>query len=120
MKDQSSTTSEKTASLLIELVQAGPMTVATYMESLHLLGDLLRLSVRTTDGTISQGGLENSQSKSQTQEEKSVQLFTRKLERQRRENSTQPSRCQCLCHYCMKQGIHNKKRWEKPNAKPSN
>jgi hypothetical protein len=25
-----------------------------------------------------------------------------------------------LCHYCMKQGIHNKKRWEKPNAKPSN
>jgi len=116
MKDQSSTTSEKTALQLIGHVLDGPMTVATYMECLHLLGDLLRSSARTTGETTSRDGSENLPSKSKTQEEKSAQLFTRKLERLRRENSTQPSRCQCLCRYCMKQGIHNYER-RNDNAK---
>ena len=120
MKDQSSTTSEKTASLLIGLVQAGPMTVATYMECLHLLGDLLRLSARTTDGTTSQDGSANFTSKSKMREGVLAVSFTNDTEQPTQASNSQPSRCQCLCHYCMKQGIHNKKRWEKPNAKPRN
>jgi len=120
MKDQSSTTLEKTALLLTELVQAGPMTVATYMECLHLLGDLLRSSVRTTDETTFQAGSMNFTSRSTMQEGVSAVSFISDTEPPTQVSNSQPSRCQCLCHYCMKQGIHNKKRWKKPNAKPRN
>ena len=98
MKDQLSTTSETTASLLIELVQAGPMTVATYMECLHLLGDLLRLSARTTDETTSQGGSMNFTSRSRMQGEVSAVSFISDTELPIQENSSLPFHS--LCSFC--------------------
>ena len=116
MRDQLLTIYAAKVSRLNELAQDGPMTVATFTECTLLLGDLLRLSVRPTEEMGFQVGLENWRSRSKTQAEKSEPSSTRKSGQPKAENSTQPCRCQCLCHYCARQGIHNQQRWEKPNA----
>ena len=115
MNDQSSTTYEKTALQLIGLVLDGPMTVETYMESSHLLGALLRSSARTTGETTSQDGSENFTSKLRMQEGVSAVSFTSDTAQPKAGSNSQRSRCQCLCHYCMKQGIHEKSRFQRPN-----
>lgn len=110
MSEELSTILDKKVLQLIGLVLDGPMTVETYMESLHILGHLLRSSVKTTAETTSQAGSANSISKWTTQEDKSEQLSTKSTEQPKQQSSTQPFRCQCLCHYCERQGIHNAKR----------
>lgn len=106
MNGQSSTTSEKTASLLIELVQAGPMTVATYMECLHLLGDLLRSSVRTTDETTFQVGSMNFTSRSTMQEGVSAVSFTSDTEPPTQGSSLLLSHSLCSCCSSKKRGTN--------------
>ena len=95
MKDQSSTTYETAALQLIGLVLDGPMTVETYMESLHVLGDLLRLSVKTTAETTSQAGSKNSTSKSPTLLEVLVRSSIRNMEQQMEQISSLPSHSPC-------------------------
>lgn len=107
MNVQSSTTYDRTVLQLIGLVLGGPMTVETYTESLHLLGDLLRSNVKTTVVTTSQDGSENSTLKSPTLLEVLVQSSIRKWEPQTRENSSLPSHS--LCSFCSskKRGTNN-------------
>lgn len=107
MNDLLSTTYGKVASRLNELAQDGPMTVATFTECCLLLGDLLRLSVRTTEEMGFQVGLENWRSKSQTQEEKSARSYTRKLEPPTQENSLRLSHSSCSCCFSEKRDTDN-------------
>ena len=107
MKDQSSTTYETSASQLIELVQAGQMTVETYMECSHLLGVLLRSSVRTTEGTTCQGGSMNFTSKLTMQEEVSALSFTRSTEPQKQQSNTPLSHSGCWCNSSKKRDTSN-------------
>lgn len=107
MKDQSSITSESVALQLTALVQGGPMTVATYMECLHLLGDLLRSSVRTTDGTTSQDGSPNSTSKLSIQVEVLEQSSIRSTEPPAQKTNTPLSHSGCWCNSSKKRDTTN-------------
>lgn len=107
MNDQSSTTYATTASQLTELVQGGPMTVEMYMESIHLLGLLLRSSARTTAEITSLDGSKNCTSKSLTQEEPLEQSSTRKVEAPTGGNSLLLSHSLCSCCFSEKRDTNN-------------
>lgn len=107
MNDLSSTIYESAASQLIELVQAGPMTVATYMECSYLLGVLLRLNARTTDATTSQAGSLNSMLNAAMQAEEWAQSFTRNTEPPTQQSNTPLSHLGCWCNSSKKRDTNN-------------
>lgn len=86
MNDQSLTISVNTASELIALGLVGVMTKETYTELMDLLGN-----ARIIEQSTSPDGSKNSSQNVLMQGRDLEQLFTRSVELQTQETSTQPS-----------------------------